>query len=164
MHLACCSFGRQQIATHDAIQDIMYALVCKSGHAVWREWWYALTSRVSLQVDFYMTRENQVFIVDVVVTDPTWEMVASSVINQLVSVAMKLNAITKIRKYREGFMRGTTLFQWPWRCMTHLGVIWIVSLGSVPIFSTIDNRKVIYPHFFSFNFLNNVLVLLFNVL
>jgi hypothetical protein len=42
-------------------------------------------------------------------------------------------------------MKGTTLLQWPWRCMAHLSVIWIVSLGSVPVFSTIDNWEVIYP-------------------
>jgi hypothetical protein len=64
----------------------------------------------------------------------------------------------------EGFMRGTTLFWWPWRCMAHPSVIWIVSLRNVFIFSTIDGRKVIYPCFFAFNFLSNVLVLLFNVL
>jgi hypothetical protein len=30
----------------------------------------------------------------------------------------------------------------------HLGVIWIISLGSVPIFSMINNREVIYPCLF----------------
>jgi hypothetical protein len=38
-------------------------------------------SRISLQANLYMTQENQVFIVDVVVIDPTQETVASSVIN-----------------------------------------------------------------------------------
>jgi hypothetical protein len=38
-------------------------------------------SRVSLQIDFYMTREDQVFVVDVVVINPTWKMMATSVIN-----------------------------------------------------------------------------------
>jgi lipid-A-disaccharide synthase-like uncharacterized protein len=42
-------------------------------------------------------------------------------------------------------------------------VIWIISLGSVLIFSTIDNRKVIYLYFFAFSFLGSVLVLIFNV-
>jgi len=37
-------------------------------------------SRVSLQADLYMIREDQVFVVDVVVINPTREMVASSVI------------------------------------------------------------------------------------
>jgi len=58
----------------------------------------------------------------------------------------------------EGFMRGTTLFQWPWRCMVHLGVIWIILSRSVSIFSTIDDQEVIYPCFFAFNF-SNILIL-----
>jgi hypothetical protein len=59
IHLACCFFGGQWIVTHDAIWNIMYAFVFKSGHDVWKKWWYAFTSGVSLQVDFYMTREDQ---------------------------------------------------------------------------------------------------------
>jgi hypothetical protein len=61
-------------------------------------------------------------------------------------------------------MRGITLLQWPWRCMVHFGVIWIISLGSVPIFSMIGDQEVIYPCLFPFNFVGNVLVLFFNVL
>ncbi len=61
------------------------------------------------------------FVADVVVIDPTWETMALNVISQLVGVATKLSAIAKIRKYREGFMKSTTLFRWPWRFMTHLG-------------------------------------------
>jgi hypothetical protein len=57
MHLARCPFGGQQIATHDAIKNIIYALVWKCGHVVWREQWYTLTSGVSLQID-YMTYED----------------------------------------------------------------------------------------------------------
>jgi hypothetical protein len=43
----------------------------------------------------------------------------------------------------KGFMKGIILFQRSWRCITHSGMIWIVSLGDVFIFSTIDNQKVI---------------------
>jgi hypothetical protein len=78
----------------------MYALILKSGHIVWREQWYAFMSRILLRTDLYMTRKDQVFVVDVVVIDPTWEMVASSVINWPAGAAAKLNAIVKIRKYR----------------------------------------------------------------
>jgi hypothetical protein len=53
-HLTRCVFGGQQIATHDVIQDIMYALARKSGHVVWREQWYAFTPKASLQIDLYM--------------------------------------------------------------------------------------------------------------
>ncbi len=52
----------------------------------------------------------------------------------------------------EGFVRGTILFQWPWRCTEHPNMIWIIPLRSVPIFSTIDNRKVIYSFFFYIQF------------
>jgi hypothetical protein len=51
----------------------------------------------------------------------------------------------------EGFMKGIILFQWPWRCTTHLGVIWIVSSRSVHVFSTIDDQEVSYPYHFAFN-------------
>ncbi len=61
----------------------------------------------------------------------------------------------------KGFMKGTILFWWSWRCMMLLGVIWIVSLRRVLVFSMIDNWEVIYPCFFAFNSLNNVLVLFF---
>jgi hypothetical protein len=64
----------------------------------------------------------------------------------------------------EGFMKGTNLFPWPWRCMTHLGMIWIISSGSVLVFSMINDQKVIYPCLFAFNLLGNMLILLFNML
>jgi hypothetical protein len=48
-----------------------------------------------------MTQKEQAFIVDVVVINPTWETVILSVINQPTSVAMKLNVITNIQKYRQ---------------------------------------------------------------
>jgi lipid-A-disaccharide synthase-like uncharacterized protein len=49
----------------------MYALTQESGHAIWKERWYALTLGDSLQVNLYMTREDQVFVVDVVVINMT---------------------------------------------------------------------------------------------
>jgi hypothetical protein len=49
-HLIQCPFGGQRIATYDAIQ--------KSGLDVWREQWYAFTSKISLQANLYMTRED----------------------------------------------------------------------------------------------------------
>jgi len=110
-----------------------------------------------------MTREDYVFIANVVVIDPMWMTMALSVISWPTSVTMKLNAIVKIRKYK-GFMRGTILFQLPWRCTTPLGMIWIVSLKSVLVFCMIDTQKVIYPCLFAFNFSNNMLVLLFSML
>jgi hypothetical protein len=76
----------------------MYAFVRKSEHVVWKEHWYALTSRVSLQANLYMTWKDQVFVLNVVVIEPMWETVASSVINRPTGAIAKLNAIVKIRK------------------------------------------------------------------
>ncbi len=47
-----------------------------------------------------MTHENQVFVVDVVVTNLPWKTIVRSVITQLTSVNVKPKAIVKIRKYR----------------------------------------------------------------
>jgi len=47
-----------------------------------------------------MTWEDHIFVVNVVVINPTWEIMASNVISQLVGVTTKLNAITKIYKYK----------------------------------------------------------------
>jgi len=59
MHLVDCPFKGQQIITHDTIQE--------SGHDVWRKQWYTFTSKVSLRANLYMTRKDQVVIVDVMV-------------------------------------------------------------------------------------------------
>jgi hypothetical protein len=47
----------------------MYAPIRKSGHTIWREWWYAFTLRISLQINLYTNQKDQVFIADVVITD-----------------------------------------------------------------------------------------------
>jgi hypothetical protein len=46
-----------------------------------------------------VTHEDQVFVANVVVIDPTQEIMATSVINQPTNATAKLNAIVKIRKY-----------------------------------------------------------------
>lgn len=47
-----------------------------------------------------MTCEDQVFVANVVVTVPTWEMMVTNVISQLVGANAILNTIVKICKYR----------------------------------------------------------------
>jgi hypothetical protein len=47
-HLFHCPFERQWIATHDTIQDVMYAFIQENGHDVWREQWCALMLGISL--------------------------------------------------------------------------------------------------------------------
>jgi hypothetical protein len=47
-----------------------------------------------------MTQEDHVFVANVVVTDPMQEKVPSSVISRPTSATTKLNAITKICKYK----------------------------------------------------------------
>jgi len=85
----------------------------------------------------------------VVIIDPIWEMMILSVINRLVDVVVKFNAIVKIRKYKE-LHEGHHFISMTMEM--HMGMIWIVSSGSVFVFFMIDNRKIIYPYFFAFNF------------
>ncbi len=61
---------------------------------------YAFTLGISLRVNFYMIHQDQVFVIDMVVTNLTREMMAMNVMNQPTGVVAKLNAITKIHKYK----------------------------------------------------------------
>jgi len=56
--------------------------------------------KVSLRVNFYMIRKDQVFVADVMVTNLTRETMFSSVISWPIGAVAKLNAIVKICKYR----------------------------------------------------------------
>jgi hypothetical protein len=47
-----------------------------------------------------MIGEDQVFVTNMVVIDPTWEIVALGVISQPIGVVVKFNAIVKIYKYK----------------------------------------------------------------
>jgi hypothetical protein len=47
-----------------------------------------------------MTREDHVFIANVVVIDPMWETMASSVITRPIGVVANFNDVAKIHKYR----------------------------------------------------------------
>jgi hypothetical protein len=116
----------------------MYALVWEGGHVVWKKQWYALMSRISLWTNFYITWEDHVFIANAVVTNLTRKKLVSNVINQPTGAIIEFNAIIKIQI--KCFMKGTTLFRWPWKCMPHLGVIRIVSSKNVPIF--FHNRRL----------------------
>jgi len=57
-------------------------------------------SRISLQANLCMTRKDQVSVANVVFTNPTWKTLATSVISRPTDVAMKLNTIANIHKYR----------------------------------------------------------------
>jgi hypothetical protein len=48
----------------------------------------------------YMTQKDWVFVANVVVIEPMWETMVSSVISQLASAVVKLNTIAKFCKYR----------------------------------------------------------------
>jgi hypothetical protein len=63
-----------------------------------------------------------------------------SVISQPASATTKFKAIVEIHKYKSLHEKHHFI---PWRCTAHPGVIWIISLGSVFIFSMIDNQKII---------------------
>ncbi len=99
----------------------------------------------------------------VVVTNSTWEIAITSVISPSINATTKLSTIAKIRKYRR-LHEGIILFRWSWRCIAHLGMIWIVSSGSVLVFSMIDDWEVIDLCLFTFSFLSYALVLFFNML
>jgi len=47
-----------------------------------------------------MIWEDQFFVVNVLIIDPTWEMVALNVINRLIGVVVELSAIVNICNYR----------------------------------------------------------------
>jgi hypothetical protein len=78
----------------------MYAFARESGHVVWKKWWYAFILGVSLRVDIYMTREDRVFVVNVVVIDLMQKTLASNVISRPIGAVVELIAIVKICKYR----------------------------------------------------------------
>jgi hypothetical protein len=70
-----------------------------------------------------MTRENQVFVVNVVVSNSTRKMLDMNVINRLIGAALKLSIVVKICKYR-GFQEGhhfismaMEMHHTPWRDM-----------------------------------------------
>ncbi len=90
-------FEGQRIVTHDVIQDFMYAFTWKRRHMERAVVHLYVKSFISLNL--YMTWEHQIFVLDVMVTDPTWEMAALSVINQLTCAVVKFSVITKIHKY-----------------------------------------------------------------
>ncbi len=110
-----------------------------------------------------MTREDQVFIANVVVIGLTQETMASNVISQLASATVKLSTIVKICKYK-GLHEG------------HHFILVVMEVHGTPkcdmdhfikecvSLSIIDNWEVIYPCLFAFNFLGNMLVLFFNIL
>jgi hypothetical protein len=78
----------------------MYSFAQDNEHVVWRELWYNLTWRVSLQTNLYLTWKDQVFVTNVVVSDPTQKTMALNVINQPTNVVAKLRTIAKICKYK----------------------------------------------------------------
>jgi hypothetical protein len=89
--------------------------------------------------------------------------VATNVISQLASAFAKLNAITKICKYK-GVNEG------------HPFILMAMEVHNTPkcdmdrfirelfVIFTINNQNLIYLYLFAFNFSSNVLILLFNVL
>jgi len=76
----------------------MYALAQENGHAMWRKWSYALTSRISLWTDLYMTRSLHCWCGD---SNPTRETMSLNDINRPTGVVAKFNIIVKICNYKE---------------------------------------------------------------
>jgi hypothetical protein len=96
------------------------------------------------------------------VINPTWEMVASSVINLPKGAMVELSAIVKICKYRRFYDEHYFISM---AMEVHdTPVIWIISSGNVPIFPIIDYQDLIYPCLFAFNLSGNMLILFFCML
>ncbi len=87
----------------------------------------------------------------------------TNVINRPTSVVVELSAIAKIHNYK-GLHKGHYFISMAWKCTMHSGVIWIISLRIVFVFSMIDNQRVIYLNLFAFSFLSNMLILFLNIL
>jgi hypothetical protein len=76
-----------------------------------------------MYANLYMTCEDHVFVANVVVIDPTQEMVASSVISRAISVVVELNTIVKICKYKR-LHEGLHFIMMAME--VHQGMIWII--------------------------------------
>jgi hypothetical protein len=79
------------------------------------------------------------------------------------SAVVKLNIIAKICKYKK-LHEEHHFISMAMEVHGTFGHNMDCSSRSVLVFSMIDDQKVIYPYLFVFNFLGNMLVLLFNVL
>ncbi len=92
-----------------------------------------------------------------------WEMVALSVISRSTDVIMELNTIAKICKYRGLHERHHFI---PMDMKVHDTLEYDMDrfIRNVHFFSIIDDREVIYPCLFAFNFLSSMLIFFFNVL
>jgi hypothetical protein len=86
-----------------------------------------------------MTQKDQVFIVNVVVIDQTWETMVSIIINQLAGVVTKLRIVAKICKYR-GFHQRHHFISMAMEVQVRTSMwYWSFQQGVCPSFSTIDN-------------------------
>jgi len=99
----------------------------------------------------------------VVVINPTRETVATSVISRPTSATKEFSVITKIRKYK-GLHEGHHFI--PMAMEVHDAPEHGMDcfIRECACFSMKDNREIMYPCFFAFSFLGNVLILLFDVL
>jgi hypothetical protein len=110
-----------------------------------------------------MTKKDQVCVVDVMVIDLTWDIMALSVNTKLLGVVAELSAIAKVYKYRglheerHFIPMAMEVHNTPMHDMD----CFIMKCAHL---STTNDLEVIYPYFFAFNFLGNMLVLPFNVL
>jgi hypothetical protein len=121
MHLVHCLFGGQQTITHDAIWDVMCALAWRSGHVVWKSGGTPLHQEFHYNpISTWPKRTRSSLPMWWLLTQHKIQWLRVSLVNQHVQLRnlAPLLRFTNIK----GFMRGTTLFRWPWRCTTHLGV------------------------------------------
>jgi hypothetical protein len=72
------------------------------------KWWYAFTSRISLQADLYMIREDQICVANVVVIDLTQKTAATNVISRPIGAIQNLVPSLRFTNI-EDFMKDTIL-------------------------------------------------------
>jgi hypothetical protein len=108
-----------------------------------------------------MTQKDKVFVTDVVIIDLMRETMVSSVISRPIGVVAELSVIAKIHKYRG--LHGR-----------HHFISMTMEVHDAPMcdmdrfmkectyLSTIDDQDHL-SFFFAFNFLGNMLILLFNM-
>jgi hypothetical protein len=110
-----------------------------------------------------MIHEDQVFVIDMVVTNLTQETMAMSVMNQQTSVVAELSAIIKIRKYKR-FHEGHHFI--PMAMEVHGAPMCDMDClfkECACLFHDRQSRSQLSLSF-TFSFSSNILILLFNVL
>jgi hypothetical protein len=109
-----------------------------------------------------MIQKDQVFVIDVVVTDLTQETMTLNVISQLTNAIAKFNAIAKICKYR-GFHEGHHFISMGMNMHGALGCDMDCFIRECACLFHDKQSRGHLSFFFAFNFSSSMLVLFFSM-